>query len=171
MVLKSPTHGYRIRTLQKRFPEARYVLIDRNPYEVFASNLKLWRTLISKYGMENCSEKQLEEFVLSAFVLYQRAVSEGIQHCASGCIAHIRYEDLVDAPIEQISRVYASLKLGDFTAVRPNLEAYLGKVSNHQRNRFKLTRWQKEKIDAKWGDIIRQRDHRWPASYIELSDA
>src|SRR5579862_3841860 len=52
MVLKSPTHGYRMKMLQKRFPEARFVLIERNPYEVFASNLKLWRTLTSKYGLE-----------------------------------------------------------------------------------------------------------------------
>jgi hypothetical protein len=170
MVLKSPTHGYRMQTLQRRFPEARFVLIERNPYEVFASNLKLWRTLTSKYGIENCSEKQLEEFILSAYGLHQKAVSDGIRHCAPGFIAQVRYEDLVNNPVEQISYVYASLKLGDFTAVRTNLEAYLRKVSNHQRNRLQLTRSQKEKIDASWGNIIQQRGYSWPVSQIGLSD-
>lgn len=171
MILKSPTHGYRMQTLQKRFPDARYVLIERNPYEVFASNLKLWRTLTSRYGLESCSEKQLEEFVLAAYVLHQHAVSEGIRECASGCFAQIRYEDLIEAPVEQISRLYVSLQLGDFTAMCARLEEHVRKVSSHQRNRFQLTRSQKDQIDASWGHMIQQRGYSWPLSHIELSDA
>jgi hypothetical protein len=170
MILKSPTHGYRMQTLQKRFPDARYVLIERNPYEVFASNLKLWRTLTSRYGLEDHSEKQLEEFVLSAYVLHQKAVSEGIRHCASGFITQVRYEELVETPMEQISRVYASLRLGDFSEARARLEGHLRKVSAHQRNRFRLTRSQKEQIDATWGDIIQERGYSWPISHVEVCD-
>lgn len=170
LILKSPTHGYRMRTLQTRFPEARYVLIERNPYEVYASNLKLWRTLTSRYGVEDCSETQLQEFVLSAYVLHQQAVSEGVRHCAPGFIAQIRYEDLVDAPVEQISRLYASLNLGDFTATRTRLDEHLRKVSSHRRNRFKLSRAQKALVDARWSDIISQGGYHWPDSHIELSD-
>lgn len=171
MILKSPTHGYRMQRLQKRFPDARYVLIERNPYEVFASNLKLWRTLTSRYGLENCSEKQLEEFVLAAYVLHQQVVSEGIRRCAHGCAAQIRYEDLIEAPVEQVSRIYASLELGDFMATRGRLEEHLRKVSSHQRNRFQLTRSQKDQIDVSWGHIMQERGYSWPISHIELSDA
>jgi len=170
MILKSPTHGYRMQTLQKRFPDARYVLIERNPYEVFASNLKLWRTLTAKYGLESGSEKQLEEFVLSAYVLHQQAVSEGIRRCAPGFFAEVRYEELIDAPTEQVSRVYALLKLGDFTETCARLEEHLRKVSGHRRNRFQLTRSQKAQIDARWGNIIQQRGYGWPVPHIELSD-
>src|SRR5215471_7841068 len=171
MILKSPTHGYRMQTLQKRFPEARYVLIERNPYEVFASNLKLWRTLTSKYGLENCTEKQLEDFILSAFLLHQQTVSDGIRRSASGFTAKVRYEDLVAAPVEQISRLYTSLKLGDFATILPRMEEHLRKVSTHQRNRFQLTPSQKKQVDARWADMISEGGYRWPDSYIELSDA
>ena len=170
MILKSPTHGYRMQTLQKRFPDARYVLIERNPYEVFASNLKLWRTLTSKYGLEGCSETQLEEFVLAAYLLHQEAVSEGIRRCAHGFIAQIRYEDLVDAPVEQISRLYGSLNLGDFAATRTHMEEHLRKVSSHRRNRFKLSRSQKALVDGRWSGIISQGGYRWPDSHVELND-
>ena len=39
LVLKSPTHGYRIKSLIGLFPDARFVLIERDPYDIFASNL------------------------------------------------------------------------------------------------------------------------------------
>ncbi len=170
LVLKSPTHGYRMRTLQKKFPEARYVLIERNPYEIFASNLKLWRTLTGLYGLEHCSEGELEEFILAAYILYEKAVSEGVHCSRPGSIARVRYEDLIVNPIEEISRLYLELKLGDFATVRPAFEAYLVKTSGHQRNRLRLSRAQKIHIDAVWGELIEQKGYRWSGHFIELND-
>jgi omega-hydroxy-beta-dihydromenaquinone-9 sulfotransferase len=170
MVLKSPTHGYRMRTLQNKFPEARYVIIERNPYEIFASNLKLWRTLTGRYGLELCSEAELEKFIFAAYILYEKAVSEGVDCSTSGSVARLRYEDLVAHPVEEISRVYLELRLGDFSAARPSVEAYLSKTSGHRRNRFRLSRAQKMDIDAAWGGIIEQKGYSWPGSHIDLND-
>jgi len=170
MVLKSPTHGYRMRTLQRKFGRARYVVIERNPYEVFASNLRLWRTLTDKYALEQCSDLQLEQFILSAYKVHQEKFCEGMERCEPDCIAELRYEDLVEDPLEQISRIYATLNLGDFAAVRPRLEQHLTRVSSHQRSRLRLSRSQKEKVDSVWGEMVQRRRYRWPENSIELYD-
>jgi omega-hydroxy-beta-dihydromenaquinone-9 sulfotransferase len=170
MVLKSPTHGYRMRILQQRFPDARYAIIDRNPYEVFASNLKLWQTLTCRYGLERCSMTEIEEFVLAAYVLHERSVAEGIRHAAPGSVARLCYEDLEKDPIGQMSGLYAELKLGDFEIVLPRLEEYLAKVSGHVRNRFLLSLEQKARVDKVWGQIIEQKEYAWPSAYIALDD-
>jgi len=171
MVLKSPTHGFRMGTLQRRFEHARYVVIERNPYEVFASNLKLWRTLVDRYGLERCSDIQLEQFVLASYTLHQQKVWEGTERSRAGCVAEVRYEDLVKNPIEQISRIYSKLDLGDFSAVLPRLEEHLASVASHQRNRLRLSRSQKEKIDSLWGEIIHRRGYAWPEETVEIYDA
>lgn len=168
MVLKSPTHGYRMQILREEFPEARYALIERNPYEVFASNVKLWRTLTGRYGLEQCTGDEVEEFVLAAYLLHENMVFEGVRNAKPGSVAQVRYEDLVRDPVEQLTLVYAKLGLGDLGAVRPDIDAYLAKVSGHQRNRFRLTRKQKERIDAAWGAVIKDKDYSWPSSYIDL---
>jgi hypothetical protein len=168
MMLKSPTHGYRMRLLQSKYPDARFVIIERNPYEVFASNLKLWRTLIDSYGLERCSADQVEDFVLAAYLLHEKRVSEGISHFKPGSVARVRYEDMVKKPIEQISQLYMALKLGDFAAAGPRMETYLVRASGHERNRFRLTRIQKERVDREWGHIIKQKGYSWPDSHIDL---
>jgi hypothetical protein len=168
MVLKSPTHGYRMRLLQRKYPDARFVIIERNPYEVFASNLKLWQTLTHSYGLEHCSADQVEDFVLAAYLLHEKTVSEGIFHSTPGSVAIVRYENLVKKPIEQMSNLYMTLKLGDFAAAGPRLETYLNKASGHTRNCFRLTRMQKERVDREWGHIIEQKGYSWPNSYIDL---
>ncbi len=170
LILKSPTHGYRMRTLQKKFPGARYVLIERNPYEIFASNLKLWRTLTGRYGLEHCSENELERFILAAYTLHEKVISEGLRYSTPGSIARLRYEDLVAKPVEQISRVYFQLKLPDFELVRPAVEAHLAKTAGHRRNRFRLSREQRMRVDAAWGSLIEQKEYAWSGCSIELSD-
>ncbi len=168
LILKSPTHGYRIRTLQQKFPEARYVLIERNPYEIFASNVKLWQTLTGRYGLEHCPENELEKFILAAYTLHEKAISEGLRRSTPGSIVRLRYEDLVEAPVEQMSRIYFELKLGDFAPVRPAVEAHLAKTAGHRRNRFRLSRAQKMGVDAAWGTLIEQKGYAWSGSSIEL---
>jgi hypothetical protein len=168
MALKSPTHGYRIQTLCQKFPLARYVVIERNPYEVFASNLKLWRTLTDRYGQERCTDEQLEEFILAAYVLHEKRLSRGIHDSRPGSVVKVRYEELIKDPIQQMSRIYVTLQLGDYVTVRPCVEAYLAHVSDHVRNRFRLSRSQKARIDMAWADIIAQKEYTWPSAYIDL---
>jgi hypothetical protein len=168
MALKSPTHGYRMRTLQKKFPTSRYIVIERNPYEVFASNLKLWRTLIDQYGLERCTDEEIEDFVLAAYLLHEQNISEGIQHAAPDSVANVRYEDLEKQPLEEARRVYTTLQLGDFENVRPRFEEYIAKVSSHVRNRFRLTHAQKARVDKLWGDLIARKGYAWPETYIDL---
>jgi hypothetical protein len=168
MVLKSPTHGYRMRILQRKFPAARFVIIDRNPYEVFASNLKLWRTLTNRYSLEHCTANQLERFVLAAYVMHQKAISDGVEHAEPRSVAKVRYEDLVGDPIGEVSRLYRILDLGDFARVEARLKTYLEMASGHTRNRFRLSQGQKERVEREWGAIIEQNGYAWPNSYIDL---
>jgi hypothetical protein len=168
MVLKSPTHGYRMRMLQRKFPAARFVIIERNPYEVFASNLKLWRTLTNSYSLEHCTAQQLERFVLAAYILHQKKISDGVEHAEPRSVAKIRYEDLVEDPTGEIFRLYRVLDLGDFARVEPRLKTYLEKASGHTRNHFRLSQGQKERVDREWGAIIEQNGYAWPDPYIDL---
>jgi omega-hydroxy-beta-dihydromenaquinone-9 sulfotransferase len=168
MVLKSPTHGYRMPILQEEFPEARYVVIERNPYEVFASNLKLWQVLTDRYGLERRSQNAIEEFILNAYLLHEHAIAEGRSHAAPGSMACVRYENLEKEPVAQIHRLYDELNLGVFEIVRPRLEQYLAKVSGHVRNRFRLSRTQKLRVDQRWGELIKVKGYEWPSAYVEL---
>ena len=169
MILKSPTHGYRLAILQKKFPGAKYVVIERNPYEVFASNLKLWRILTGRYSLEQCSEHQLQQFILDAYVLHERIVSEAIRNSQPGLFAKIRYENLVVNPVEQISRLYQALNLGDL-GTRSRLESYLDSTSNHRRNPLRLSPSQRDRVESAWGHIIQRKAYTWDANYIDSTE-
>jgi len=161
MVLKSPPHGFRLPILRKLFPQARYILIERNPYEVFVSNLKLWRTLLDLYSLESFSEELIEEFVFAAYVLFEQAIAEGTHDLDSSFLAYVRYEKLVAEPVAEIARLYRELRLGDFEKARRAVERHVLSVQGHTRNPSRLLPAQKERVDGVWGDLIKAKGYRW----------
>jgi len=168
MVLKSPSHGLRLARLKTLFPEARYVIIERNPYEVFASNLKLWETLVELYSLEKFSTEVIEEFVLAAYVLHEDAISEGARNLDRPYMTRVRYEDLVAEPVVQMMRVFRELELGSFEEVRPALEEYLASTAGYRRNSFSLSSAQKASVDTRWGAIINAKGYQWPSDRLGI---
>lgn len=166
MVLKSPTHGFRLPTLASLFPRSCYVIIERNPYEVFASNLNLWRTLLGLYSLESISEEEIEEFVLAAYVLHEEAIARGLAKVEPSSLARIRFEDLVSRPVEEMTRIYAKLDLGDMEPVLPKLEEYAVRMRDHKRNQFQLSPLQKARVDMVWGKFIEMKGYSYLDRYV-----
>ena len=168
MVFKSPPHGFKLPLLLSMFPQARYVIIERNPYEVFASNLKLWRTLLNMYALESVFAEEIENFVLTAYVTHEEVVSEGTRVADTDRLAHVRYEELVADPVGQMRQLYGKLKLGNFDRVGPLMEKYATGVADHVRNRLTISAAQKARIEEYWGSSIRSKNYGWPEQYLSL---
>ncbi len=75
LIIKSPPHTARIRTLLKLFPDARFVHISRNPYEIYPSTIRTWKILNSQFGLQHPANDDgwLPEYVLSTLpAIYAR---------------------------------------------------------------------------------------------------
>jgi omega-hydroxy-beta-dihydromenaquinone-9 sulfotransferase len=168
LILKSPTHGFRLPTLHKLFPQARYVIIERNPYEVFASNLKLWRTLLERYSLESPLEGEIEALVLGAYAMHEKIVAEATPDLDPRFVTVVRYEKLSANPLEEVERVYRELRLGELESGRVQREGYVKRVAGHNRNRFELSAAQKARVEQAWGTLIQQKGYEWPGDYINL---
>jgi len=169
MVFKSPPHGFKLPQLLSMFPQSRYVLIERNPYEVFASNLKLWGTLLNLYALESSSADEIEQFVLAAYLVHQEAIAEGMIMADARRFACVRYEDLVADPIGQMKRLYGELELGNFESARAPLQEYAAKVAGYSRNRLTLSSAQKKRVEDSWGAMIKAKGYCWPEQYLSLA--
>jgi hypothetical protein len=151
LVLKSPTHTGRVHILAEMFPSAKFIHIVRNPYVVFPSTVRLWKTLDEAHGLQLPRHKSLEDYVFRAFErMYagydrSRAVVDGNRVC------DVRYEDLVRNPIAALAEVYRKLDLGDFAAMRPALEASLKNQQAYRTNQYDLPPDMVQRIAARWG--------------------
>ena len=72
-MLKSPPHTFRLPMLQQMFPQARYIHLVRDPYDVFPSTVRLWKSLYAAQGYQRPTYAGLEEQVLETFCRMYRS--------------------------------------------------------------------------------------------------
>jgi hypothetical protein len=156
LVLKSPTHTCRIRTLLEVFPDARFVHIVRDPYVVFPSTVNLWKSLYRTHGLQTPTFAGLEEHVFSTFTHMYEKLEEGKKLVEPSRFYELRYEDLIQNPIEEMRKLYEHLGLGGFEEVRAQLETYLAANKEYRTNKYDLTPELRAEVTRRWGDVIRR---------------
>jgi hypothetical protein len=163
LVLKSPPHSCRIKTLLEMFPDARFVHIMRDPYTVYPSTVKLWKSLAVKQSCQTPNHRGIEEKVLSTFTHLYAKLEEGKRLVDPSRFHELKYEDLVRDPVGEMEHLYKRLELSGFGELQPRLEEYLARHANYETNKFDLTPEQREEVTRRWGDVIRRYGYDAPA--------
>lgn len=152
LVLKSPPHTGRIEYLAKWFPGAKFIHLSRNPYEVYPSTMKLWRTLDRNQGFQipRYSDSELSEYVLKTFERMYSGYRKQRESIPSSHICEVKYEDLVQSPAETVGRIYDDLRLDGFDAMRPQLDQFFASQGGHSPTQYSLDDEETEQINRRW---------------------
>jgi hypothetical protein len=159
LLLKSPTHTWRIKTILEIFPNAKFIHIFRNPYVVFSSTVNLWKTLYEAQGLQKPTFEGLEDEVFSTFLWMHQQLERTKPLVNSENFYEIRYEDFIEDPLTQIERLYSSLQLEDFESLRPLIQRYFLERKTYQTNRYSLDQVSIQKINQHWGTIIKKQGY------------
>ena len=113
-LLKSPPHACRIPMLLSVFPQAKFVLITRDPVHVFESTVRMWTALFERYSLTGApKEGAVREAILSTRPEFEEAMLAGLALLPPRRLVHIRFEELIADPADALERIYAGLDLGD----------------------------------------------------------
>ncbi|MGI9427685.1 MAG: sulfotransferase family protein, partial [Bythopirellula sp.] len=157
IVVKSPPHTARVRTLLEMFPEAKFVHIVRDPYELFLSTVNLWKSLNEVQRMQAVGEQDwVEDYVLRSHDRMYAAFENDRELLAKHQLYELRYEDLIDDPAAKLHDIYRQLELGEFSRVEGPLEQYLSEVKNYRRNHYELPDEKRKLIRARWTGYFQQ---------------
>jgi len=156
IVLKSPPHTGRIKTLVEMFPDARFIHIVRDPQVLFPSTMRLWKSLYQSQAMNSPPYWRLEEHVLESMERMYRAFEAHKHLIPAEQFCEVRYEDLAQDPLGQLRTIYERLSLGDFEKVRPHVTPFLETVKDFKVNRHQMDPETLAKVAARWGDYARR---------------
>ena len=153
LVLKSPPHTARIKVLREMFPDALFVHIVRDPYVVFPSTVKLWKSLYETHGFQKPTFAGLEEFVFETYLKMHDRFEEGRRLLRPEQICDVRYEDLVADPEATIRSVYDRLGLVGWEEMQPRLAAFTATLRGYETNKYELSMEQRDEIRRRWGRV------------------
>ena len=153
LVLKSPLHTARVATLVRLFPNARFIHMSRDPFDIYPSTIHTWKAMGSVQGLHNPlpeDDAWLQEYVLDVFGKLFNAYERDRHLIPEGHLVELRYEDLVANPKGVLRDVYRTLDLGDFSEAEAGIDAYLAPRKDYRRNVHKLSVEERDLIAERW---------------------
>ena len=95
LVLKSPTHTFRVPILLEHFPDAQFVLMMREPRATIASTVAMWKSFCRSQSFVALDESQLEESVVKNFAAMQECIGRARRELAPHQLCEVQYESLL----------------------------------------------------------------------------
>ena len=149
LVLKSPPHTARIRLILELFPNAKFVHLHRNPFDVLRSTLGLNGNLAWYSYLHRPNEAALQNDAFRRYRLMHKAYFRDERLVPAGNLIELSYRELTENPMAAIGQIYRALGLAEFEAFAPRLELFL-------RNQPKYATTPREPIAADLRNWIRQ---------------
>ncbi|MCA9044416.1 MAG: sulfotransferase [Planctomycetaceae bacterium] len=172
LVLKSPNHTARIKLLLELYPDAKFLHIKRNPYDVFKSMCHMTSEVVDVWGLQYFPPEGIPDMVIETYKRLYDAYLDQVGLIPVGNLHEVAYEDVVDSPVEQLEQTYAALGLGEFEAVRPKLEEYAAAKSGYKKNKHvEIPDEQRQQINAEWKRVFDAFGYEVRTSNEQPSDA
>jgi hypothetical protein len=157
IVLKSPTHTARVKTILEVFPDARFVHIVRDPLAIFPSTVRLWRSLSEVQGLQELGNAGwIEGHVLDTFVRMYERFEQDRELIPPGRLCDVRYESLVADPVAVLRGVYRQLDLGDFNRVERAITEYKLNARNYRANEYTLSADVADRVRRRWAPYFQR---------------
>eukprot|EP00536_Pseudo-nitzschia_multiseries_P002902 jgi/Psemu1/184706/e_gw1.41.19.1 len=158
LILKSPVHTARIALLNQLFPEAQFIYIHRNPYDVFRSAAHMADTTYWYTYLNTPSDEQITEFILRQYEILEepkrQQQQQQQQQSPRRRLVEISYEDISQRPIETAEHIYQQLGWDWTPRYRDRLASELAghDYKTYKKNKHKpLDPSLKRVINERWG--------------------
>lgn len=156
ILLKSPPHLGRVGTLLEMFPDAQFIHIVRNPYDVYLSTHKLWRDSLSHCHLQIPEPGFVDETILSLYTELFSLFERDRPLVPPGALHELKFEDLEKDPLVTLEELYDRLDLRGFDSFSPRVIRYLDSLQGYRKNEFHLSEQDREKVFERWSKVFTQ---------------
>ena len=157
LLLKNPASTCRIKILLEMFPDAKFIHLYRNPFDIFPSTLNLHESLGPYTLLQRpIPREEIKEVIFTVYQeMYQKFFAEK-DLIPEGNLIEIRYEDFVQNPYNKLKEIYQKFNLLGFTKSSENFKSYLVTQHNFQSNVYEISDDLKREIADRWQFTIKK---------------
>lgn len=150
ILLKSPVNTGRIGLLLELFPDAQFIHICRNPYEVYLSTWRLYEKILPIFAFQHIERDALDRIILSFYkAVYEQYLAE--KHLIpDGNLVEIRYEEFYQDPVANLASVYEQLGITHFHQAEPAFRKFADGYKNYRPNHYNISEDVREKVYREW---------------------
>ncbi|MEM9061881.1 MAG: sulfotransferase [Pseudomonadota bacterium] len=163
MLIKNPVYTGRVAQLRRLFPEARFIFLHRNPFDVFLSMRNFYARLLDVMALQDVpSDLDVDDTILRVYDRMLAAYTKDTEGLSAPDLTEIAYADLDTAPMATLEKIYNDLALDGFERARPQFEQYLASVRSFEKNAFRGTEEDIANVAGRLGPWIERWGYEIP---------
>lgn len=166
LILKDPIDTANIDFLLELFPNAKFVHIIRNPYEVFFSTKKLHEKTIPIFRLQK-GYPDLEKLIFNSYRDIYEKFYQDLKLIPKENFVEVKYEDFIKNPLTQLKLIYDKLDLKGFEESLPEIQAFLNQEADYSRSKYRISKKDKLEIYSHWGKIIEIMGYKKPETIVK----
>jgi len=167
LVVKSPAHTLRIPVLRAMFPEAKFVYIYRNPFDVFNSTVHMRKAMFRENGLGIPALSDIQEAVYWVQEFTHRTYERDKRLLPAGSLHEVRFEDLEQDPLGEMQRVYQRLGLDGWERFEEILSPQVPALRRYKKNEFKHARAEMDACYNRLRALFEHHGYEHPARPAE----
>ncbi|GAB5442946.1 MAG: sulfotransferase [Fuerstiella sp.] len=136
IMMKSPYHTFHIPTLLEMYPNARFLYIHRNPYNIFRSTCHLRRRMIEENTLGRSVFDGTEEEVIQSYKYGFEKYEHDRQLIPAEHHHEICYEKLEQDPVGELRKAYEGMDLPGFEQLEAALAPEVESLKRYKKNEF-----------------------------------
>ena len=150
LLLKSPANTARVKEILSLYPDAKFIHIYRNPFDVYQSHLYLFKKLLPMLSFQQVDDEQLEETVFETYIdIHEKYFAEK-SLIPPGNLIEVKYEDFTADPMNHLEKIYNIINPAGFESAKPFFEEELKSYRDYSKNKFTLSSELAEKISQRF---------------------
>lgn len=161
LILKSPFDTAKVDLLIDLYPNAKFVHIYRDPYEVFFSTKRLHERTGKLLRLQK-GYPDLNKFILNSYRDIYEKYYKDKKLVPKHNLVEIKYEDFIADPITFIKQIYDKLNLEGFEEALPEIEEYLTSEKDYERHKYNISLKDKQMIYSYLHTIIDKMGYNKP---------
>ncbi len=162
VICKSCGHTARVRMLLEAYPDARFVYIHRNPFEVYASTLHMrshtdWENFFQVPEGDWEARRKRETLGLGERIFDRWQQDRKL--IPEERLVEIAYEDLAGNELEVMANLWEHLSLPRWSEAEAALSGYVRGLRGYKRNELKISERDKREVRQYWRPAFETYDY------------
>ena len=163
LVLKNQDNTSKVRLLLELFPNAKFLLIQRNPIDLYYSMVKFMRIVIPRYCVQNPpSFSEVEASMMSLYArMFRKYLKERVL-IPKGNLVELRYEDFIANPLGMLESIYQSLGLSGFPQAKPQFLQYIDSQKDVVGGSYAIDESVITRVKNHWDFVMKEFQYSYP---------
>jgi len=148
--------------LQEIFPEANFIYIVRNPVIVYLSTKKFFVQWFPLLNLERFPLEEISNMVLDVYVELIKDYLTDREGVNSNRITEVRFETLLENPIQEVKRIYENCNFKDFQTLTPVFQEYLDSIRSFRKDSYTMEQEELDKVLSSLGFAMKHWNYALP---------